>query len=91
MVLPSVVYSGSVTGCDQAPSSDLVDLPRLQIPLTPLPRRIFPVFTQLSHNHTQQLGLRLSLSVSFMSVLLLLVVPCFMDMMSPHLPLFYGQ
>lgn len=67
MVLPSVVYSGCVAGCDQAPSSELVDLSRLQIPPYS-PATAVSVFTQLSHDHTQQLGLRLSLSVGFMSL-----------------------
>ena len=60
-----MVYSGCVTGCDQAPSSELVDLSRLQIPPYS-PATAVSVFTQLSHDHTQQLGLKLSLSVGFM-------------------------
>ena len=62
-----MVYSGCVTGCDQAPSSELVDLSRLQIPPYS-PATAVSVFTQLSHDHTQQLGLKLSLSVGFMSL-----------------------
>lgn len=87
-----------VNGCDQATSSDFMDLPRPWVPWTqpclPFSSHCWTPRAPLSHDSMKQSGLILSLSMDFISLNIFLLIcgqrplfpPCFMDMTGPRFP-----